>query len=85
MWNTGVIDENGNAIFIKLIEAPSYLTEEFYQALHVFYTTENLGVLPFSGGWAEQPEWIVNVLNTLKIEQALWEQSEAEERRKSSK
>lgn len=85
LWNTGVLDENDQAIFIKAIDAGTYLTEEFYQALHVFYTTENLGVLPFAGGWAEQPEWIVTVLTTLKAEQSRIEREELEGRKKNAK
>lgn len=80
-----MLDENGQTIFIKAIDAGTYLTEEFYQALHIFYTTENLGVLPFAGGWAEQPEWIVTVLTTLKAEQARIEREEIEERKRNAK
>jgi len=50
---------------------------------------ENLGCLPFGGGWAEQPEWITQALSVLKVER--WKadeeereakQQEEEERRK---
>ena len=30
--------------------------------------TENLGCLPFAGGWAEQPLWIARALSVLKAE-----------------
>ncbi|MCL2762232.1 MAG: hypothetical protein FWD36_03365 [Treponema sp.] len=39
-------------------------------------TCENLGCLPFSGGWAEQPEWIIQALSVLKIER--WKVDEEE-------
>ena len=45
-------------------------------ALDVFYTTENLGCLPFAGGWAEQPEWITMALSVLKVER--WRVDEEE-------
>ena len=34
----------------------------------MFGVTETLDCLPFSGGWAEQPEWIALALVTLKTE-----------------
>jgi hypothetical protein len=55
----------------------------------VFYVSENLGCLPFGGGWAEQPEWIITALNALKVEKHLVDeeerklkQKEEEDRRK---
>jgi len=74
------------------LDAVSFITEEFYAALDVFYTTENMGCLPFSGGWAEQPAWITEALSVLKVER--WKvdeeerelkQQEAEDRRKHGK
>jgi hypothetical protein len=65
------------------------MTGEFYTMLEVFYTTETLGCLPFSGGWAEQPLWIARALAVLKAEKARVDdeerqqkQKEAEDRRK---
>jgi hypothetical protein len=54
----------------------SYITVDFLTALDVFCTTENLGCLPFAGGWAEQPQWITQVLSMLKIER--WKADEEE-------
>jgi hypothetical protein len=59
-----------------LRDAASYITEEFYAALDVFCTCENLGSLPFSGGWAEQPAWITQALSVLKVER--WKVDEEE-------
>lgn len=81
MWNTGVLADDGSTIFIKLRDAGSYLDDAFGLALDVYHTTEQLGVLPFSGGWAEQPEWILVVLKTLKTEQAIWENEQMEKER----
>jgi hypothetical protein len=57
--------------------------------LEVFYTSENLGCLPFAGGWAEQPEWITRALAVLKVEKSrvdeeerVLKQREEEDRRK---
>ena len=37
---------------------------------------ENLGCLPFTGGWAEQPAWITQALSVLKVER--WKVDEEE-------
>jgi hypothetical protein len=68
LWNSRARDERGEDIFIRTSEAASYITGDFYAALDVFYASENLGCLPFSGGWAEQPFWIVQALSVLKVE-----------------
>ena len=75
-WDTRVKDERGQSVFIRLSEAASYINEKFCTALEVFYLTENMGCLPFSGGWAEQPEWITLALSTLKAER--WKIDEEE-------
>ena len=53
-------------------------------ALDVFYTTENLGCLPFAGGWAEQPAWIVQVLSVLKVERWKVDDEEREIKRQEA-
>jgi hypothetical protein len=88
-WNSRAKDERGEDIFIRTSEAASYITGDFYTMLEVFYITENLGRLPFAGGWAEQPAWITGALNTLKVEKCrvdeeerALKQREEEDRRK---
>ena len=76
LWNTRARDEKGQEIFIPVRDAASYITEEFYMALEVFCATENMGCLPFSGGWAEQPAWITQALSVLKVER--WKADEEE-------
>ncbi|MBQ0167224.1 MAG: hypothetical protein KBT02_08975 [Treponema sp.] len=83
MWDTGVKDENGKNIAILLVTAPDYLTPEFYDCLNVFYMTENIGCLPFAGGWADQPYWIAQALSVLKVEQNLWDRREIDEKTKA--
>jgi hypothetical protein len=50
--------------------------------LEVFYTSENLGCLPFSGGWAEQPAWIAQSLSVLKVEKSRVDEEERELKQK---
>jgi len=76
LWNTRVKDERGQEVFIPSRDAAGCINEEFCAALEVFYTSENLGCLPFSGGWAEQPEWIVHAISVLKTER--WKVDEEE-------
>jgi hypothetical protein len=82
LWNSRIKDERGKDIFIRTSGAASYITEEFYTMLDVFYTTENFGCLPFAGGWAEQPEWIARALSVLKVEKSLVDEEERKLRQK---
>ena len=61
-------DERGQSVFVPVLDAAAYVTEEFYAALEVLRASESLGCLPFAGGWAEQPEWIVRAMLALKAE-----------------
>jgi hypothetical protein len=70
-------------VFIPVRSAASYITEEFYAALDVFYTTETMGCLPFAGGWAEQPEWITTALSVLKAERWKVDEEERETKRQA--
>jgi hypothetical protein len=60
----------------------SYLTDGFFQCWNVYRISGDTGSLPFSGGWAEQPEWMIRSILLFKREEALWEQKEFEERKK---
>jgi len=82
LWNTRVKDERGRDVFIPSLDAASYVTEEFCAALEVFAISENMGCLPFAGGWAEQPEWITRAINTLKTERFMVDEEEREARRR---
>ena len=63
----------------------AYLNDEFYQCLNVYRISEDLGCLPFDGGWARQPEWIVRAIMLFKREAALWEQREYEKHTEKGK
>jgi hypothetical protein len=82
LWNSRAKDERGRDVFIRTSEAASYITEAFYTMLEVFYTSENLGCLPFSGGWAEQPAWIAAALSVLKVEKYRVDEEERKVRQK---
>ncbi len=51
--------------------------------MEVFALTENLGCLPFAGGWAEQPAWITHALAVLKVEQYKIDNEEREAKRQA--
>jgi hypothetical protein len=70
-------------VFIPVQDAAAYITEEFCSALEVFCVSENMGCLPFSGGWAEQPEWITQAISVLKVER--WKADEEEREIKRQK
>jgi len=76
-----VKDNSGQDVFIPVRDAALYLTEEFYAALEVFLTSENMGCLPFAGGWAEQPEWITRAILILKVERNKVDEEERELKR----
>jgi len=71
-----VKDGRGRDVFIPSLDAAGYITGEFCAAWEVFCASENLGCLPFAGGWAEQPEWIVHAISVLKSER--WKADEEE-------
>ena len=82
LWNTRVKDERGHDVFIRTHDAAAYINEEFFAAVDVLYTCETLGCLPFAGGWAEQPEWIVRALSVLKTERWKADEEEREQKHK---
>jgi len=47
----------------------------------VLCVSENLGCLPFAGGWAEQPEWIIQAISILKVERWKIDEEERETKR----
>ena len=49
------------------------MTDDFWTALYIWNRTENLECLPFSGGWAEQPGFISDILNLFRCEKAEWD------------
>lgn len=58
------------------------MNDTFWSAYVIFCKTENLGCLPFAGGWAEQPADVVDVINLFKIEQSRWDSEQFEKKKK---
>jgi hypothetical protein len=81
LWNTRVKDECGWDVFIPVKDLAAFLTEEFFTALEVYCLSENMGCLPFAGGWAEQPEWITLAISTMKVERFNVDKEESEKER----
>lgn len=71
-------DAQGRRIFVRYRDLDAYLTDEFFQCWNVYRISEETGALPFAGGWAEQPEWIVRAIMLLKQEEAIRERQESE-------
>jgi hypothetical protein len=42
-------------------DIPGYFTEDYYNALKMYNRFKRFG-LPFGGGWAEQPEWYIELV-----------------------
>lgn len=80
LWNTRAKDERGQDVFIRNSECASYLNDETISAINVFGTCEILGGLPFAGGWAEQPAWIIQALTVLKVERYKVDEEEREQK-----
>jgi hypothetical protein len=52
---------------IKRQDIPTYFTYENMQRIEFFWKYKTLG-LPFSGGWAEQPAYLVDIIIALETE-----------------
>lgn len=81
LWDSGVPDADGNSILVPRSKLKEYMTDEFWLALYIWNRTENLGCLPFAGGWAEQPGYIAEILNLFRVEQAAWDKAQWEKER----
>lgn len=56
---------------IRLYECPlSYITDETSRLMRMVFLIDGTGHLPFSGGWADQPYWLVEAFEVYKIESA---------------
>lgn len=85
LWNSHVKENRDGReleIFVKRKELKGYLDEYFWSCLNVFFMTENMRCLPFSGGWAEQPAEITSVISLFRLEQSKWEKEEFEKKSK---
>lgn len=85
LWDSGVKDAEGENIFIPRYRLEDYLTDDFWTALYIWNRTENLECLPFSGGWAEQPGFIADILNLFRCEKAEWDRIQWEKEKQQKK
>ena len=54
-----------NGVKIKWTEIKGFLGEYYYSAVAIYNRFKRYG-FPYSGGWAEQPEYIVQVLDVFE-------------------
>lgn len=54
----------GELVTIRRSEVNDYLDEWFWGAFDVWYRWRMFAAMPFSGGWAEQPAPIVEIIET---------------------
>lgn len=80
LWNTRVKDDQGHDVFIRRGDVPRYMTDYFWSCLHLWVLTENLGTLPFGGGWADNPHEIVQVVNALRVASSQYDEEQRERR-----
>lgn len=57
---------------VKRSDIPTYWTEYYFSALSIYNRFKRFG-MPFTGGWAEQPEYLVRIM---EVFDALVEQHE---------
>lgn len=56
----------------RLDYCPEILVREgYYKLVNLFFNTKNLNTLPFSGGWAEQPAYVVDTMTICNRAQAI--------------
>ncbi|ADK81602.1 hypothetical protein [Sediminispirochaeta smaragdinae] len=55
---------DGRLVTILRSEVNEYLDDWFWSAFGLWYRYKLFGALPFSGGWAELPAFIVEIIET---------------------
>lgn len=73
---TGVMDDDGREIEIATRDVGKYFDQYFQDALDIYNDTVLFEMMPFSGGWAEQPYEVYRILKILKAEANRWEHQE---------
>ena len=60
------IGDTNNPYFVRVDKIPEYLQDrETVQYINMYIRTKRWG-LPFDGGWADQPVWIMDILDILE-------------------
>lgn len=58
---------------IRLYECPlTYVDIEANELLDMVFVTDESGILPFVGGWVDQPAWFVEAYKIYKREIGKW-------------
>jgi hypothetical protein len=47
-----------------------------YRLVNLFYTTQQLNTLPFDGGWAEQPAYVIDAMTICARQDAIRKERE---------
>ncbi|ADK81118.1 hypothetical protein [Sediminispirochaeta smaragdinae] len=55
---------DGKLVTILRSEVNEYLDDWFWSAFSLWYRYKLFGALPFSGGWAELPAFIIEIIET---------------------
>lgn len=66
----------GKLITVWKSEVAEWCDDWFFSCLDLWYRWKMFGCLPFTGGWAEQPAHLVEIIETL---QTAYKQHEARE------
>lgn len=66
------IGAGSNAFTVERREIPPLFTDSFWKAVQIWQRWRKLG-MPFSGGWAEQPTHIVEIIDMLESMCKEWE------------
>lgn len=54
---------------LRLYECPqSYITEETWQIMRLVFLVEQSQQMYFTGGWADQPHWLIEGLEIYRAE-----------------
>ena len=57
-------------VTFKRAEIPGLFTEEYYSVLRIYNRYKRFG-LPFDGGWAQQPEYILHIIESfIQVEES---------------
>ena len=60
-YNAGPV--GGKEYMVKAGDIDKYFTPNFWVCFSLWYMFHQKLGLPFSGGWADQPYWIVNIIS----------------------
>lgn len=71
-------------ILVERARIPEYFTDD-YEAAYDIYGKWRMFGLPFSGGWAEQPAYLLRIIETFEIVRQMYEQYRSEKNASSGR